>query len=166
MKIIKKITFLAVAVSIPIFFSACDREGPRERALEKQRQALEAEKKAIDERIDILEEQKEIVKEQREVLEGQKELYRKQTELKLDEFDTRIDELRAKAAATNAGQAEEAAANKRIDELVRKKEAVENRLDRIDPVDLENWENYKLDTDAAIDNLRQSYNQLRSQLGE
>lgn len=158
----KRYWSLLLVIVFSLFFLTACKESQREKALERQKETLQKEKEAIEERIDIVEEQKEVAETQREVLEDQKELFRKKTGLRFDEFDTRMDVLRARAA--NAEEADKVNLNKEIDELEINKEAIHDKLDEMESVAVEGWDNFKLTVDAAISDLEQSYNRINSRL--
>ncbi len=89
-----------------------------------------------------------------------KQDYQKMVEAKLAEFGIHINELRAKSEKIGMELKDEL--NKRIDDLLKKKEVAEKYLEELKSVGTEVWKDIKPKIDAAVEALEKAYQQARS----
>ncbi len=92
-----------------------------------------------------------------------REKYQKQIEAKLNEFSTRLTDLKTTAEAPK--KEAPAGLNLNIEELSRKKEIVNRKLEELQQsASAETWKDKKSELDAAIGALEKAYNEVVSRL--
>ncbi len=88
-------------------------------------------------------------------LAADKDLYVTDVEAKITDYQTKIDELKTKAAAMNGSARDEL--SKKIELLTVENDEVKARLEVVKSASVNNWDDARLDTDAAVDELSSLY---------
>lgn len=140
----KKIEFV-VAIFIPLFFitSCSSKETP-----EKAETHVSSE--------DVKRETEEALETQKTYLAQQKEKYQKGAESTLNDLNDKIKGLQVKAE--QAGSDTKAKYNEIIEGLQKKQGEAQNRLNDLKSKSADAWEDVKSGMDAALENLKNSYN--------
>lgn len=139
----KKIEFVA-AICVPLFFMAsCSKKTP-----EKVETRVSSE--------DVKRETGEALETTKTYLAQQKEKYQKDAESTLNDLNDKIKGLQSKAE--QAGTDTKAKYNEIIEGLRKKQGEAQNKLNDLKSKSADAWEDVKSGMDAALENLKNSYN--------
>ena len=144
-KSMKKIEFVA-AICVPLFFMAsCNNSKKTPEKVETQ---VSSE--------DVKRETGEALETTKTYLAQQKEKYQKDAESTLNDLNDKIKGLQSKAE--QAGTDTKAKYNEIIEGLRKKQEEAQNKLNDLKSKSADAWEDVKSGMDAALENLKNSYN--------
>lgn len=139
----KKNEFM-VAIFVPLFFmTSCSKKTPEK-----------GETQVLSE--DVKRETGEVLETTKTYLAQQKEKYQKDTESILNGFNDKIKGLQSKAE--QAGTDTRAKYNEIIEGLRKKEGEAQNKLNVLKSKSADGWEDVKSGMDAALENLKNSYN--------
>ncbi|MCR4291516.1 MAG: apolipoprotein A1/A4/E family protein, partial [Candidatus Kuenenia sp.] len=142
-KSMKKIGF-AVAIFVPLFLmTSCSKETP-----EKAETHMSSE--------DVKRETGEAFETTKTYLKQEKEKYQKGAESTLNDLNDKIKGLQAKAE--QAGSDTKAKYNEIIEGLQKRQGEAQNKLNDLKSKSADAWEDVKSGMDAALENLKNSYN--------
>ncbi|WP_347275718.1 hypothetical protein [Candidatus Kuenenia sp.] len=140
----KKIEFMA-AICVPLFFmTSCSKKTP-----EKPEIQVSSE--------DVKRETGKALETTKTYFRQEKERYQKEVEATLNELGDRIKGHESMAAG-KAGEETRAEYNEIIEELRKKQEEAQRKLNDIKSKSVDEWKDYKSGMDAALENLKNSYN--------